>query len=233
MPTSTPQPLDDARQRSAQLRREKMRQHLLFAALDVFLVSEITRPPVIDDVIRKADVSRGTFYKYFTSLEEVLRELGQLMAEDMINTYERIFADLTDPAARLAAGPLLSLTHAARQPRRVEFTARVDYIDYLSRGTRARDVITACLEDIRQAGRVNFVSLTAVTDMIIGSTLEGTRRLMHTEGDDQAYINELVTLILQGCGLNPAIASAALASAQTELDKHVDNLHTWHPPAAG
>lgn len=227
MPDTKPPVADDARQRSAQRRREKMRQRLLFAALDVFLMSEIIRPPVIDDVIRKAGVSRGTFYKYFTSLEEVLRELGQTMAEDMIKTYERVFIKLTDPAARLAAGPLLSLTHATMQPRRVEFTTRVDYIDYLSRGTRAREIITDSLDDARQAGLVHFTSLTAVTDMIIGSTLEGARRLMHTKGFDTSYIDELVRLILLGCGLGSDNAHTAIIRARHELEENAQMLHWW------
>ncbi|NHO66668.1 TetR/AcrR family transcriptional regulator [Aestuariicella hydrocarbonica] len=229
MPDTKPQVTDDARQRSAQRRREKMRQRLLFAALDVFLMSEITRPPVIDDVIRKAGVSRGTFYKYFTSLEEVLRELGQTMAEDMIKTYERVFIKLTDPAARLAAGPLLSLTHAAMQPRRVEFTIRVDYIDYLSRGTRAREIITDSLDDARQAGLVHFTSLTAITDMVIGSTLEGGRRLMHTKNFDESYIDELVRLILLGCGLTAESSHSAITLARQELEVNTHQLHWWQP----
>jgi AcrR family transcriptional regulator len=198
-----------------------MRQRLLLAALDVFLLSDMTQPPVIDDVIRKARVARGTFYKYFASLEQVLEELGQQMADAMLDRCEVLLRELHDPAARLAAGPLLSLTQAARQPRRVNFTARVNYVDYLSRNTRVNQVISTCLEQARATGVARVASAEAMTDVIIGTTLEGCRRLLHADAgntlDSHAYIDELVLMMLQACGLPPAEARLAIDRAQVQL----------------
>lgn len=212
---------EDHRQRAARRRRESMRQRLLQAALDVFLQSDMIQPPVIDDVIRRAQVARGTFYKYFVSLEQVLEALGQQMADAMLDRYTEVFRELHDPAARLAAGPLLSLTQAAQQPRRVNFTARVNYVDFLSRNPRVSQVISDCLEQARASGVARVASLEAMTDLIIGTTLEGCRRLLHADAggapESQAYIDALVLMMLQACGLTPARARQAIARAQVQL----------------
>lgn len=51
----------------------------------------------VDDIVRAARTSHGTFYLYFQSKEDVLRELaGECAAE-----YGQLAADLTDPAQAL------------------------------------------------------------------------------------------------------------------------------------
>jgi len=218
----------DFRVRVAREKRERMRQRLLFAALDVFLVSERTKPPVIDDVILKAGVSRGTFYKYFDSLDEVLAELGQQMADEMIETYERIFAQLSDPAAKVVAGPLLSLTHAGMQPQKVAFTSKVDFVGYLSLSKRLGSIVTACLNEAKQSGAVHFASLDVATDYIIGATVEGSRRMMHNQLFDKEYLHELVLLIMLGFGMSTEEARQAINIAWEQLNSHSDNLPWWH-----
>ncbi|WP_345425588.1 helix-turn-helix domain-containing protein [Halioxenophilus aromaticivorans] len=218
----------NARHKSALHRREKMRQKLLFAALDVYLISDISKPPVIDDIVRQAGVARGTFYKYFSSLEEILRALGQMLAKDMISTYERLFNIVNNPLTKLAAGPLLSLTHAAMQPVKVTFTAQVDYVDFLSRSTHAREVINHSLQEAQNAGVIQMPSLDCVTDMIIGTTVEGARRLMHTTDDCPSYIRQLTCLILKGCGVSAADAQKAVDEAQAQIHRHAHTLPWWN-----
>ncbi|NIB44077.1 TetR/AcrR family transcriptional regulator [Pseudomaricurvus alkylphenolicus] len=229
MATSLVEEGEDFRSQVAKNKRERMKKRLLFAALDVFWTKDLTNPPVIDDVVRAAGVSRGTFYKYFDSLETVLCELGKLMADDMIGTYERVFSRLQVPIARVAAGPLLSLTHAAMQPRRVAFTSRVDYVDYLSRENRLWQVVNASLENARDSGSLYFSSLEVATDLVIGTTLEGLRRVMHSDRFDQGYIEELVARILLGCGASLPDSEKAVAGAWRELAHHAESLNWWRP----
>ncbi len=217
----------DFRVRVAREKRERMRKRLMSAALDVFLLSPRTKPPVIEDVILKAGVSRGTFYKYYDSLEEVLTELGQLMADEMIGTYERVFAGLQDPAARVVAGPLISLTHAGMQPRRAEFTVRVDYVDYLSRSNRLMSIVTCCLREAKASGVVQFESLDVATDYIIGATIQGSRRITHEQKTSDAYRHELVVMIMRGFGMQPEAASQAIEIALAELNLHAADLPWW------
>jgi len=65
-------------------RRQKTRAHLLCAVLQVCSNESARSPAVIDDVAGYADVSRGTFYKYFDSLDQAIAELGNQLAEEMM-----------------------------------------------------------------------------------------------------------------------------------------------------
>ena len=59
---------------------------------------------VIDDVIRHAHVSRGTFYKHFGSLEEAVSELGAIMVDDMTVGIYEVYNCVEDPRHRTATG---------------------------------------------------------------------------------------------------------------------------------
>ena len=74
---------EDHRLRSARRKRERMRAHLLDAVLVTYPGDEPGTPAVIDDVIRHANVSRGTFYKYFRSLGEAVEELAAQLADEL------------------------------------------------------------------------------------------------------------------------------------------------------
>ena len=105
--------LPDFRVRVAAAKRDRMRARLITATQDAYLAADANRTPVIDDVIRQAGVSRGTFYKYFDSLDEVLAVIGRRAADEMLESFDALFASVPDPAVRVAAGPLMALARAA------------------------------------------------------------------------------------------------------------------------
>jgi AcrR family transcriptional regulator len=219
---------EDFRVRVAREKRERMRQRLLFAALDVFLVGEWLRPPAIDDIIQKAGVSRGTFYKYFDSLEELLAILGQQMAAETLSTYQRIFDPIADAATRVAGGPLLGLTRAAMQPRRVPFTSKVDFGGYLSRDDGMWHVVSNCLAAGKTSGDLSFSSLDAATDFVIGATIEATRRQICLQSFDKDYVFEVTRMIITGLGLDRPRAAQAVQKAWDQLEAHATTLPWWH-----
>src|SRR5438128_9172407 len=124
-------PAQDFRVRVAGEKRARMRERLIAATLDAYLDLGPGRHPVIDDVIRLAGVSRGSFYKYFDALDDVLAEIGRRMADEMLASFERMFSPDDDPAVRIAGGPLMALARTAMEPRHGAFISRVDFIDYL------------------------------------------------------------------------------------------------------
>lgn len=80
----------DHRVRVAALRREEMQLHLLFSGLTLASTNSIYELEV-EDVVKQAEVSRGSFYNYFPSLPALYDGLAkQLMQE---------FAEITDIAA--------------------------------------------------------------------------------------------------------------------------------------
>jgi AcrR family transcriptional regulator len=96
---------EDHRVRVAREKRERMRAQLLDAVLAVYPGQSEGGPAVIDDVIKVANVARGTFYKYFPSLEAAVSELGAKLADEMIAAIAAVYEPIEDPVQRSATIP--------------------------------------------------------------------------------------------------------------------------------
>src|SRR3546814_12378538 len=95
-----------------------MRARLLDAVLDLYQPGRGGAHLVIDDVIQTAGVSRGTFYKYFESLEEAVDELGERMAAGTIADFRRLFDNEPNAAARAVGGAAMAMVRAWHGPDR-------------------------------------------------------------------------------------------------------------------
>lgn len=220
---------ENFRVRVAAEKRERMRARLITATMDAFLDAAPGRQPVIDDVIRVAGVSRGTFYKYFDSLDELLAEIGRNMADEMISGFDRLFADVDDAAVRTAAGPLMALARAAMEPRHGAFVSRVDFIEFLAGEDPRSLIVKRCLVDGRDQGTLKFQSLDAAIDLVVGTSVEGVRRMLKTRKLDNAYMREVATLVMMGLGLPPRSARRAVAGAWQHLQQRSAKLDWWKP----
>jgi AcrR family transcriptional regulator len=221
----------DHRVRVADEKRGRMRERLVGAAMDAFLAIEPGRHPVIDDVIRIAEVSRGTFYKYYGSLDELLADIGRQMADEMLSSFERMFGATDDAPLCLAAGPLMAMARAVMEPRHAAFIARVDFVEFLD-GEDPRSLIVArSLTRARDDGGLHFDSIEAATDLVIGASLESARRLLKTRRMDAAYIREVAALVMQGLGMPRAAAQQCVAAAWQTLQKNSAGLAWWRPVA--
>jgi AcrR family transcriptional regulator len=224
-----PAAIEDFRVRVAAQKRERMRARLIAATQDAYLTGDPNRAPVIDDVIREAGVSRGTFYKYFDSLDEILAEIGQQVADEMLTTYDRLFAATDDPAVRIAVGPLMAMARAAMEPRHGAFVARVDFVAYLGGEDPGAVIVKRSLTEAKNAGTLHFESLDAAIDVVIGATVEGVRRICRTGILDGAYIREMTAILMIGFGLSRKRAQSAVAEAWQHLQRQSAALRWWRP----
>ena len=107
--------VEDHRIRVGRERRERMRHRLLQSVLQVRSGKGGRNLAVIDDVIKDASVSRGTFYKYFDSLDQAESELALQMADEMTTGIMSVYDVLDDPVLRTATGfQLFPHTDSAR-----------------------------------------------------------------------------------------------------------------------
>jgi AcrR family transcriptional regulator len=217
----------DFRVRVAQEKRTRMRARLLSAILDIYLPHERGGAAVIDDVVAKAGVSRGTFYKYFDSLDEAVTALGQEMAAEMLRAFETMFGSNANPAIAAAAGTLLTLTRAAMEPRWAAFTSRVDFVAYFSQRNPMLDIVTHSLLRAKTAGLLHFTAIEVAADFVIGVTLEGVRRAAHGQPCTRAYITELACMNMLGLGMDTNVATQAIDEIWRELNEHAPQLSWW------
>ena len=206
----------DHRVRVAEARRAAMRERLIDATMAAYAAGDPTGHPVVDDVIRHAGVSRGSFYKHFDAVDAVFAVIGQRMAQEMLVSYSQLVAPLQDSAARM-------------EPRHGAFIARVDFFDFLSSDRPRTRLVAMSLQDGRQHGTLDFNSIDAAIDLVIGISLEGARRILRTGTLDGAYIRELTGMVLRGLGAPPADADLAVGLAWRRLVEASDTLHWWKP----
>jgi AcrR family transcriptional regulator len=228
-PPEAEQPEADHRHRVARERRARMRERLIAATMDVYSQSTGGRRPVIDDVIRAADVSRGTFYKYFDTLDEVLTEIGHSAASEMLLSYDRLFGPLEDGAVMLATGPLMALARAAMDPAHGAIISHADMVDRISGDDPRRQQVYHSLNRGRDQGIFEFDAIEAAFDLVIGTSIEGARRISRTGQLDGACIRETVVMLLLGLGMKRPAARRAVDTAWQLLQGASEHLHWWKP----
>lgn len=205
---------EDHRIRVARARRERMRARLLNAVLSVYPSDNTSGPALIDDVIRAAGISRGTFYKYFPSLEDAVAQLGTKLADEMAEVYTSILDVCPGAIDRVATAVQVGLLRAVAEPRWGMFVA---HADLLGRGDHpALTGMEASLRLGVASGEFRFASMDAAVDHAKGVMIEGIRRLIRGEGPPD-YIPQTTAMLLCGLGVTRGPAQRKSATVYRRL----------------
>ena len=131
--------------------------------MDVFATQGVDAT-VIDDLIVKAQVSRGTFYNYFRTTEEVMVAVMQIVGNELLSLVDAAIADRTDPAERLACGVRMVLQTARHFPHVGRFMSQAG-------ATRSLDQLPALgnlLRDLIESHAAEWhLNALAVTDAFL------------------------------------------------------------------
>ena len=188
----------DHRQRVAAERRERMRARLLASAMR--LVAE--KGPAatsIDDVICAADVSRGTFYKYFPSPDALVRELAIEIANELIGMAEPVVLSHDDPAERVSTGIRLVARLAIDHPLAATFLVRLGWPD--ARGPNMLlDFVQRDLTEGIRLGRFTPMPVALALNIVTGAVL-GATHCMLEPGCDRDFAEQSAAAALRGLGL--------------------------------
>ncbi|MFC3612816.1 TetR/AcrR family transcriptional regulator [Lutimaribacter marinistellae] len=207
-------PETDHRTRAAAARRAKMRERLIESAVLVFAEKGVDAS-VIDDVIATAGVSRGTFYNYFRSNQELLSAAGDQLGDELVEIIEHKVSTLPDPAERLATGIRLFIETARRYPLLGRFTARAG-LESGGPGNLIYDYLPVHIRQGIAQGRFINMPMTVALDLIRGTAVITVYRLSIGNGDE-TDADESVAAILRGLGLSPADAQELVKRDLPEL----------------
>lgn len=194
--TDTSSPYTDHRPKVALKKRQVMRGKLLDAAMRVFAAAGVSAP-IIDDVIREAEVSRGTFYNYFNSLDEVLVAIGQELNNQMTTDILPVYDVLTDPRHRVAVAFRLFLVRARLDPQWAGFVTRVDAWQHTS---LVSEYMSRDLENGKAQGDFVFDRTDAATDFLMGASAHGIQALRLGVELPERYIDTCVRMTLSSLG---------------------------------
>lgn len=108
-------PAPDHRPAVAAARRDRMRAHLIESALRAVLAQGSVGVP-LEALLAQADVSRGTFYKYFPDVQSLVQTMASALSDELIASLHPLVQSVDDPAQRLAAGMWAVLGLVQRAP---------------------------------------------------------------------------------------------------------------------
>lgn len=185
---------NDHRVRVAKDRRERMRKKLLNA----ILVSYSNKEQSIESVIAEAAVSRATFYKYFTSLDDALDKLGEELKDEIINSIGSLIGNTTSALNRMTAGIQVFLLKGVMDPHWAGFVAQTSYMsrDVLLRGMIAEDLLAA-----QRQGDIEFDDIHVATTLVLGTLMQAIDYLVHTGDRRRSYVEGLNITILRALGV--------------------------------
>jgi AcrR family transcriptional regulator len=212
--------VEDHRSVAARRKRNAMRTRILQTVMDVFSDRK-NLSTTIEDVIRAAEVSRGTFYKHFSSLEEALTAVGREATDQMTLGILPVYDVLDDPVQRVSTGMRVFLSRAVTDRRWARFVVRAELIPHESVLLEYiyRDVRTGKAE-----AKMDFDDVTAAADSIMGATVEGMRTiLLGRTRDTAAYIDAVIRITLRGLGVDKRRAESATAFSLEHLAAHMSN----------
>lgn len=193
--SSRGRPGTNHRTRVGQQRRARTRGHIIGTALAVF-AEKGPDAPVIDDFIRAAGVSRGTFYNHFASIEELLDAATRTLEDSVMRSTLAATAGIEDPVLRLSTGVRLWLRWSQSDDIGCRFVVRSRF-----RGPLVEKQVAADLRDGLAAGQFEFPSVQIARDLLVGTILEAMHRLA-TSRVPRTFADDVARLILQGLGVD-------------------------------
>ena len=223
--TFVPTEREDHRTVAARKKREIMRTRILRAIMVLYSDrSKISTS--IEDVAREADISRGTFYKHFTSLDEALiavaREVTDQMTMDMLPIYDAV----ADPVNRVSTGLRLFLTRALTDHRWAAFVLRAELV------AQESVLLKYMMKDLRAGaldGVMEFDNLQAAADSVMGATIEGIRTiLLKRTKDPSQYIDSTIRITLRSLAVDKRRAQKAADTSRELVDALPESVRqTW------
>jgi AcrR family transcriptional regulator len=208
----------DHRTRVAAERRERMRRRLFGSALQL-VAKQGPAATSIDQVIQAAEVSRGTFYKYFESPEALFDELSLELANEMIRMAEPEVARIEDPAQRVATGMRLVIQMAISSKEVAGFLVRLGWPDVSGRPVLV-EFVQRDLEEGMRKGRFSQMPVRLAVN-IVSMTVIGAVHLMLAPRQPRDLAAQAVASALRALGMSQKEATR-LAAAELPAPGPVD-----------
>ena len=192
--------VQDHRPRVAAERRERMRLRLLSTAVRIG-AEKGPAAITIDDVVVGAEVSRGSFYKYFPSTDALLREVATQITNELIRMAEPVVLVFDDPAERVASGIRLVSRTAIGHPEVAAFLVRLGWPD-----VRGPDVLLDFVRRDLSAGirqrRFVRMPITLALNIVAGAVLGATQCMLHDDCESD-FAEQTAAAALRALGIEP------------------------------
>lgn len=197
-------------------KRDRSRRQLIAAAIATFSSNGVVET-TLRQVAVAAGVTTGTVYNHFRSKPGLIKAVALSIAEAIRENSAPSRAMLKTGAELVAAGCGRYLGLAQSSPAWALLVLDVASVDQTFRKTISDFVLAELKLGLRRK-EFSVASEEAALDLVIGTSMEGMRRIALGQARPQ-YSAEVVATILRGLGVAPArakrVASARLAVSNT------------------
>lgn len=200
------------RSEAAARKRERSRRRILDAVSE--LCGHKRRGAiVIEDVLRRAEVSRGTFYAHFDSLASAMAAVTERLADDLRALLVDLYGDLDDPLLRIAVATQATLARSLTDP-----TWGKALVDARQLSPRAMDLLVESVVRGGEQSIFRFTDARAAVAVLLGTFIQAAVALQQMDGDPRLFIEEVTFLALRGLGAEEEGARDAVR--RTSEDVH-------------
>lgn len=161
--------------------------------------------PVIDDFVKAAGVSRGTFYNYFKTTRELLDASMISLSNDLIDATIPVVEDMSNPLLRIATAARIYYRKVTLDPVLRAFLHSVSGV-----GTLATERIQIDLQAAMKSGQIRTMDIEIAEAIAVGVMVFSFKSpAALTGGDDRG--REVVRSILMALGASSSLIEEALA----------------------
>ena len=181
-------------------------QRINAAAVRLF-TSKGTTQLTVSELAQEANVARGTLYRNVGSVEELFDRIVAAFSTDLHRRVAATFADIDDPAVRLATGVRLWVRYAHENPTMGRFAVRFALTEESLRAVMAgppmQDISTGIA-----AGRYNIgtASIDSVASLASGATVSAMWMVLEGHQTWRDAGSSTAELLLRAMGIDPAEA---------------------------
>lgn len=194
----------DHRVRVAALRREEMQLHLLFSGLTLASKNSIHELEV-EDLIRQAEVSRGSFYNYFPSLPALYDGLAKQLMQEFAELINAFMPQGLDTATRLATTMRILMRLVVDFPMLGRFLTQMQWPNQNSDTEIFQNIIRDIQLGIKE-GSFNNMPASIGANIAIGSLIGGIHTML-LKRPAKGFEDQVTNQVLIGLGVDTKSAS--------------------------
>ncbi|QWD92151.1 TetR/AcrR family transcriptional regulator [Polynucleobacter asymbioticus] len=194
----------DHRVSVAALRREEMQLHLLFSGLTLASTNSIYELEV-EDVIKQAEVSRGSFYNYFPSLPALYEGLAKQLMQEFSGLIDDSMPNDLDTATRLASTMRMLMRLVVDYPMLGKFLTQIQWPNQNPDTEIFQNIIGDIQLGIKE-GCFNNMPASIGANIAIGSLIGGIHTML-LKRPAKGFEDQVTNQVLIGLGIDAKIAS--------------------------
>lgn len=192
-----------ARAAAAENRKAQTRERLLDAAVAV-IGEKGPDAACIEDFVAAAEVSRGTFYNYFPTMEDLLRAVRRKLTHALLAVLDAHLPATMPPSARIATRMHSHLALVKRDPAWGWVVLRLDG-SRVGRSAPLEASFDLMFDDGVALGEFRDLDRAAVRTLVFGASRMAQRDILMGLAEPE-HATEVIALLLHTFGLSLAEA---------------------------